>query len=132
AETPEQRATLCGPPFPGIEVRIVDPETGAELPSGEHGEIVARGWSVFAGYHNDPERNAAAFDADGWFHTGDIGSVDETGRIAFLGRTKDMLKVGGENVAALEVESFLSTHPATRLVQVVGVPDARLVEVPAA
>ena len=70
--------------------------------------------------------------ADGWFHTGDIGSVDDGGRIAYHGRTKDMLKVGGENVAALEVESYLSRHPAVRLAQVVSIPDARLDEVPAA
>jgi acyl-CoA synthetase (AMP-forming)/AMP-acid ligase II len=132
SETPEQRATTCGTPFPGIEVRIVDPDGGADLPTGALGEIVARGWGMFEGYHNDPERNAEAVESGGWFHTGDIGSLDEDGRIAFHGRTKDMLKVGGENVAALEVESYLSLHPAVKLVQVVGIPDARLVEVPAA
>jgi acyl-CoA synthetase (AMP-forming)/AMP-acid ligase II len=131
-ETPEQRAVGCGTPFPGIEVRIVDPETGQDLPTGEVGEITARGFGMFEGYHNDPVRTAEAIDPDGWFHTGDIGSVDEGGRIAYHGRTKDMLKVGGENVAALEVESYLSLHPAVRLAQVVSIPDARLVEVPAA
>ena len=132
AETPEQRATGCGTPFPGIEVRIVDPDSGHDLPAGAVGEIVARGFGMFEGYHNDPVRTAEAIEPGGWFHTGDIGSVDEAGRIAYHGRTKDMLKVGGENVAALEVESYLSRHPAVRLAQVVSIPDTRLDEVPAA
>ena len=131
-ETPEQRATGCGTPFPGIEVRIVDPDSGHDLPAGAVGEIVARGFGMFEGYHNDPVRTAEAIEPGGWFHTGDIGSVDEAGRIAYHGRTKDMLKVGGENVAALEVESYLSRHPAVRLAQVVSIPDTRLDEVPAA
>jgi fatty-acyl-CoA synthase len=131
-ETPEQRATTCGIPWVGMGVRIVDPETWEDLPTGERGEIVVRGFGQFDGYHNDPQRNADAIEPDGWFHTGDIGSVDAEGRITYHGRTKDMLKVGGENVAALEVESYLSTHPAVRLAQVVGIPDARLTEVPAA
>jgi len=132
SETPEQRATSCGIPWPGVEVRIVDPDTWEDLPTGERGEIVARGFGMFEGYHNDPDRNAEAIEAGGWFHTGDIGSLDDEGRIAYHGRTKDMLKVGGENVAALEVESYLSRHPAVRLAQVVSVPDERLTEVPAA
>ena len=131
-ETPEQRATTCGRPFPGIEVRIRDPDTAEDLPSGGRGEIVARGFGMFSGYHDDPQRTAEAIDPDGWFHTGDIGSLDEDGRITYHGRTKDMLKVGGENVAALEIESFLSRHPAVRLAQVISIPDERLVEVPAA
>jgi fatty-acyl-CoA synthase len=132
AEDAESRATTCGPPFGGVELRIVDPETGSEVAPGEPGEITGRGPGLFEGYHNSPERNAEAIDADGYFHTGDIGSVDASGRLSYLGRTKDMLKVGGENVACLEIESFLATHPAVRLAQVVGIPDARLVEVPAA
>jgi acyl-CoA synthetase (AMP-forming)/AMP-acid ligase II len=132
AETSEQRATTCGTPFPGIEVRIVNPETGHDLKNGMRGEVLVRGYSLFEGYYKDAEKSAQALDAGGWFHTGDIGSLDEDGRIAYHGRTKDMLKVGGENVAALEIESYLSTHPAVRLAQVVGIPDERLVEVPAA
>jgi acyl-CoA synthetase (AMP-forming)/AMP-acid ligase II len=131
-DPPEVRATTNGHPFPGMEVRIVDPETREPLPAGEPGEIAGRGWGMFEGYHNAPERNAEALDADGWFYTGDMGVLDADGRVAFLGRTKDMLKVGGENVAALEVESFLATHPAVRLAQVVGLPDTHLVEIPAA
>jgi fatty-acyl-CoA synthase len=132
AEDAESRATTCGPPFPGVELRIVDPETGEVVPTGERGEIVGRGPGMFEGYHNDPERNAEAIDPDGFFHTGDVGSLDAAGNVSFHGRTKDMLKVGGENVACLEIESFLATHPAVRLAQVVGIPDTRLVEVPAA
>ena len=108
------------------------PRAGTTSPAGELGEIVARGFGMFEGYHNDPQRTAEAIEPGGWFHTGDIGSVDADGRIAYHGRTKDMLKVGGENVAALEIESYLSRHPAVRLAQVVSIPDARLTEVPAA
>jgi len=132
ADTDEQRVNTCGRPYPGTEVRIVDPETGAELPQGEPGELLARGDALFQGYWNDAELTSKAIDADGWFHTGDVCSLDEGGRITYHGRTKDMLKVGGENVAALEVESYLSTHPAIKMAQVVGVPDARLTEVVAA
>jgi acyl-CoA synthetase (AMP-forming)/AMP-acid ligase II len=130
-DTVEQRLETCGRPFPGIELRIVG-EDGADLPAGQPGEILVRGYSLFDGYHNDPALTAAVLDEDGWFHTGDIGVLDASGRIAYRGRTKDMLKVGGENVAAAEIESFLCTHPAVKLAQVVGVPDERLVEVPAA
>ena len=86
---------------------------------------------MFDGYYKDPVKTADTF-RDGWFRTGDLGMVDDSRQIFFLGRLKDMLKVGGENVAAVEIESFISNHPAVKLVQVVGVPDARLVEVAAA
>jgi fatty-acyl-CoA synthase len=116
----ETRVTTCGTVIPGTELRIVD------------GEIHVRGVSVCDGYYRDEEKNAEAFDADGWLHTGDRGELDEHGRLRFLGRLKEMLKVGGENVAAVEIESHISTHPAVKLVQVIGVPDDRLWEVPAA
>jgi len=131
-DTLEQRTDTCGKPFPGIEVRIVDGETGAEMPTGERGEICVRGYSLFEGYHNNPEQTGTAVDADGWFHTGDIGAVDAEGRISYLGRLKDMLKVGGENVAAVEIEELLQQHPAVSIAQVVGIPDDRYVEIPAA
>ena len=130
-ETLEQRLTTCGQPFPGLEVRIVDPASGEALPVGARGELLARGYAVFDGYYKSPEKNAEAF-ADGWFRTGDLCSVDERGAILFHGRLKDMLKVGGENVAALEIESFLATHPSVALAQVVGRADERLQEVPVA
>jgi acyl-CoA synthetase (AMP-forming)/AMP-acid ligase II len=125
------RVTRLGQPLPGLEVRIVD-ENGRELAVGERGEILVRGYSLLDGYYKDPVKTAQALDAEGWFHTGDVCSLDADGTIMFHGRIKDMLKVGGENVAAAEIESCLARHPAVRLAQVVGVPDNRLVEVPAA
>ncbi|EHK82452.1 class I adenylate-forming enzyme family protein [Saccharomonospora azurea] len=131
-DTLAQRTDTCGPPFPGIQVRVVDPDTGRPVPAGERGEICVRGYSMFEGYHNAPELTAEKTDADGWFHTGDIGTLDADGRITYLGRLKDMLKVGGENVAAVEIEGVLQSHPAVTIAQVVGIPDERLAEVPAA
>ncbi len=124
----EVRLTTCGKPMPGLQARIVDPDTLAELPPGEKGEILLKGYSVFDGYYKAPEKNAEAF-IDGWFRTGDLAIIDAEGYIEFHGRLKDMLKVGGENVAALEIESLLATHPAVNMAQVIGVPDDRLVEV---
>ncbi|MYB72500.1 MAG: AMP-binding protein, partial [Acidimicrobiia bacterium] len=120
-------------PFRGIEVKIKDLETRETLTEpNQPGEIWVRGYNVFEGYYKDPEKNAECFDDDGWFFTGDIGSLDPDGRISYLGRTKDMLKVGGENVAAVEIESYLQTHPAVAIAQVVPLPDEKYVEVPAA
>jgi fatty-acyl-CoA synthase/long-chain acyl-CoA synthetase len=128
----EERVTRLGRPLPGLEVRIVDPETGADAAPGARGEVWVRGYSTLLRYYKDPEKTAQALDADGWYHTGDVGSIDARGTMMFHGRIKDMLKVGGENVAAAEVEACLQRHPAVKLAQVVGVPDPRLVEVPAA
>ena len=126
------RATTCGRPFRGIEVQVRDIDTGAVLAAGERGEIWVRGYNLFEGYYKDPDKNAECFDAEGWFTTGDIGALDPEGRISYLGRVKDMLKVGGENVAAVEIESYLQTHPAVAIAQVVAVPDAKYAEVPGA
>jgi fatty-acyl-CoA synthase len=128
----EHRVGSAGRPFAGMKVRIADPDTGAELPPGERGEITYRGPVLFDGYYKQPQETAAAFDADGFFHSGDLGSVDAEGRLTFIGRLKDMLKVGGENVAAAEIEGFLAEHPAVAEVQVVAAPDERYVEVPCA
>jgi len=128
----ETRATTAGRPFAGIEVSVRDPATNAALPAGARGELCIRGYCLFDGYYKSPEKNAEAFDAEGWFHTGDLGTLDAEGRIAYLGRTKDMLKVGGENVAAVEIEGFLQTHPAVLLAQIVAAPDAKYGEVAAA
>jgi len=125
------RTGRCGVPIDGWEVRIRHVETGAAMPLGERGEIVIRGPGMLSGYYNAPEKTAEVM-RDGWFHTGDIGSFDDSGHIMFHGRTKDMLKVGGENVAAAEIEAMLQSHPAVKLAQVVGIPDDRYVEVPAA
>jgi fatty-acyl-CoA synthase len=127
----ESRIHGCGRPFPGMEVEAVDPETRTPLPPGTRGELRIRGYGVFDGYYKDPKKTAACL-ADGWFYSGDLGVVDADGFVQFHGRLKDMLKVGGENVAALEIESFLANHPAVKLVQVIGIPDPRLDEVPAA
>jgi len=116
----------------GIEARIVDTENGRGLPPGTSGEIRVRGWSVMKGYYRMPEQTAKAIDRDGWLHTGDLGVMDDDGRLRFLTRIKDVFRVGGENVAPAEVEDVLHKHPQIKQAQVIGVPDARLVEVPAA
>ncbi len=126
------RTECSGRALPGNEIEIRDPDSGATLLPGEAGEIVARGRGVFSGYYKAAEKTAASFYEGGWFRTGDLGSMDPQGRVTFRGRLKDMLKVGGENVAAVEVEGFLATHPAVGLAQVVPVPDEKYGEVPAA
>ncbi len=130
-ESLEIRTSTCGQPFAGIQLRIVD-AVGAVLPTGHTGEIQLQGWCVFDGYWQQPAATAAVLTAAGWLHTGDLGSLDSSGRLQFHGRLKDMLKVGGENVSAAEVESVLARHPAVKLAQVVGMPDARLGEAAAA
>ena len=115
-----------------VEVRLVDPETNAVQPAGKTGEIQVRGWSVMKGYYKMPEQTAKAITADGWLHTGDLGIMDEGGRLRFITRIKDVFRVGGENVAPAEVEDILHNHPKIKQAQVIGVPDPRLVEVPAA
>jgi fatty-acyl-CoA synthase len=132
ASTEEQCVEANGYPLPGNEVRIVDPETGVDQPVSVPGEILARGFMVMQGYYNKPEDTARAIDKDGWFHTGDMGVERADGHLRFLGRYKDMLKIGGENVDPMEVEAFLMNHPAIKMAAVVGVPDARLSEVAAA
>ena len=119
-------------PHAGLDVRIADPATDGPLPVGQAGEIQLRGWSVMRGYLNDPETTARTFTQDGFLRTGDLGTQDADGRLRMVGRIKDVIRVGGENVAPAEVEEVLSAHPAVALAQVVGVPDARLVEVVAA
>lgn len=128
----EARMGTLGHPLPGIELKIVDPETRAERPQGEVGEIAFRGYSRFEGYYKDPELTASVIDADGWFYSGDLGSLDAEARLVYGGRLKDMLKVGGENVSAIEVEDFLCGHQAVEIVQIVGARDARYDEVPVA
>lgn len=118
-------------PHEGLQVEIRDPATGQALPAGQPGEICASGWSLMKGYYKLPEPTASAL-RDGWLHTGDLGVLSADGRLRFVGRLKDMFRVGGENVSPLEVELVLLKHPAVELAQVIGVPDARLGEVPAA
>ena len=130
-DSPVQRTAFSGRPYPGLEIRVIGPD-GRPLPAGVPGEITVRGYSLFDGYYNNPAATAACMDADGWFHTGDLGELDSEGRIRYLSRLKDMLKVGGENVAALEIESLLCSHPAVGVAAVVGAPHSRLGEVPVA
>ncbi|MDL5157405.1 class I adenylate-forming enzyme family protein [Actinomycetospora termitidis] len=131
-DPPGKRAGTSGVPLPGMEARVADPETGRECGPDEIGEFLHRGVSRMAYYHGDPATTAERIDDDGWFHTGDLVRRDAEGRLTFVSRLKDMLKVGGENVAAAEVEGRLATHPAVGVVAVVGAPDARLGEVAAA
>jgi fatty-acyl-CoA synthase len=128
----ELRIAGLAKPHDGIEVRITARESGALLPAGEAGEIEVRGWNVMRGYYKNPEETAKAFTADGWLRTGDIGVLTADGRLRMVGRSKDVFRVGGENVAPAEVEEVLLAHPAVATAQVVGVPDARLGEVGAA
>ncbi|MEI9984741.1 MAG: class I adenylate-forming enzyme family protein [Aliidongia sp.] len=129
---PELGFTRLGFALAGIEVRVADIETGQDVPIGERGEVLVRGYNLFDGYYGDPVRTAEVLDAEGWYHTGDIGSLDAGDHLMFHGRFKDMLKVGGENVASAEVEAVLASHPGVRLAQVIGIPDPRLDEIPAA
>jgi fatty-acyl-CoA synthase len=126
------RVETTGSPLPGLQVRIRSIDTGEDMGPGEVGEIVFRGWTNFDGYYNDEELTRSVIDRDGWFASGDLGTIDDDGRLVFVTRLKDMLKVGGENVAAVEVEGYLLRHPAVQFAQVVAAPDARYVEVPAA
>ena len=131
-DTFEQRTETGGPLMPGVQAKIIDVDTGEECPANRAGELLVKGAFLFDGYYRDPQLNAAAFDPHGWFHTGDLAKFDDNGYLIFVSRLKDMLKVGGENVAAAEVENFLATHPAVEMVQVVAAPDAYYTEVPAA
>jgi fatty-acyl-CoA synthase len=127
--TEEQCVEASGYPAPGYEVKIIDPETGREQPIGVAGEIVVRGYMVMQGYYRKPEETAKAVDAEGWLHSGDMGLIRSDGHLRFMGRYKDMLKIGGENVDPLEVEAYLLGHPAISAAAVVGFPDARLSEI---
>lgn len=127
-----ERSNTNGKASPGIEVRIVDRETGIENRDGVMGEIWVRGYNVMEGYWDAPEKTAEALTEDRWLKTGDLYTRLPGGALIFGGRCKDMLKVGGENVAAIEVEAFLCTHPAVKTAEVVGRADPRLDEVPVA
>ena len=117
------RTETVGSAFPGVECRIIDPETGKELPDGESGEFVARGCNIMKGYYKMPEATAQTIDADGWLHTGDICMRTPDGYYKVTGRLKDMIIRGGENIYPREIEEFYLTNPKIRDVQVVGVPD---------
>ncbi|MFD2580407.1 AMP-binding protein [Novosphingobium colocasiae] len=120
----EVRVGTIGQVLPHLEVKVVDPATGKVVPRGHAGELCTKGYSVMLGYWNDPERTAEAI-RDGWMHTGDLGIVDEAGLGRIVGRIKDMIIRGGENIYPREIEEFLYTHPAVEDVQVIGVPDEK-------
>lgn len=130
--TEEQCCEASGAPAPGYEIRVVDPDTGRDQPAGTAGEILVRGYTLMRGHYNKPDATAAAIDADGWMHTGDMGVLRPDGHLRFVGRYKDMLKIGGENVDPMEVEAYLMSHAAINLAAVVSYPDARLSEIGAA
>ena len=124
-DTLAHQTQTVGIAHPHVEVRIADPATGETLPRGERGEFCTRGYSVMQGYWNEPEKTADSIDADGWMHTGDIAIMFDDGYVNIVGRIKDMIIRGGENVYPREVEEFLSGHPDIADIQVIGVPDER-------
>ena len=121
----EKRVATVGRVHPHVEIRIVDPATGETVPRGTSGEFLTRGYSVMLGYWNDEARTVEAIDSDGWMHTGDLAVMDDEGYVNIVGRIKDMIIRGGENVYPREIEEFLYTHPDIVDVQVIGVPDIR-------
>jgi acyl-CoA synthetase (AMP-forming)/AMP-acid ligase II len=125
----ELRRVSVGRALTGTEIHVRDVDTGRELPAGQVGEIGFRGWMQMIGYLGEPEKTAEASDADGFLHLGDLGFLDEAGYLHYTGRIKDMIRSGGENVAAEEVETFLVQHPAIRQAAVIGRPDDRMGEV---
>ena len=121
----EDKAGTIGTPMPHVEVKIIDPESGQTLPVGEVGEYCTRGYHVMHGYFENPEATAAAIDADGWLHTGDLCAMDSRGYCTVEGRLKDMIIRGGENIYPRELEELLFKHPSVGEVAVVGLPDAK-------
>ncbi|WP_371018239.1 AMP-binding protein [Pseudalkalibacillus sp. JSM 102089] len=121
----EYRVNTVGRALPGVEVKIVDPVSGLEVPSDEAGELCTRGYHVMRGYYNMPEATSQVIDEEGWLHTGDIAKMDSEGYVEITGRLKDMIIRGGENVYPREIEEFLYTHSSVQDVQVIGVPDEK-------
>jgi fatty-acyl-CoA synthase len=124
-DTLERRTGTVGRVMPHVEVKVIDPETGRVVERGISGELCTRGYSVMTGYWNEPEKTAQAIDAGGWMHTGDLAVMDGEGYVNIVGRIKDMIIRGGENVYPREIEEFLYTHPLVADVQVIGVPDVK-------
>lgn len=128
----EKRMSTVGRPMPGVEIAIRDPGSKRVLPQGQSGEVCFRGWCTMKGYFEDPEKTAEAVDDEGWLHTGDLGVMDGDGYLALMGRIKDMIRVGGENVAAADVESVLLKNERVKQAVAVAAADDRLGEVVAA
>ena len=121
----ELRTETVGYSFPHVQTKVVDPETGAELPDGQDGEFCSRGYNIMKGYYKMPDATSQAIDADGWLHSGDLARRNPDGTYLITGRLKDMIIRGGENIYPKEIEEFIYTHPAVADVQVIGVPDAK-------
>ncbi len=121
----DHRVSTVGTVHPHVEVKVIDPETGSTVATGETGELCTRGYSVMQGYWNDAERTAEAIDSDGWMHSGDLATMDDDGYVNIVGRIKDMIIRGGENIYPREIEEYLLAHPAVIDAQVVGVPDVK-------
>jgi fatty-acyl-CoA synthase len=121
----ERRVATVGRVHPHVEIKVIDPETGLVLPRGRSGELCTRGYCVMLGYWDEPSKTAEAIDAGRWMHTGDLAVMDEAGYLNIVGRIKDMVIRGGENIYPREIEEFLYSHPDIEDIQVVGVPDAR-------
>lgn len=130
-DPPELRWAKMGKPLEGMVIRVVDADTNEDLPAGAEGEILVRGWAMMKGYHDPGPDVPSPFDQRGWYHTGDLGSLDRDGHITYLGRVLERLRVGGENVSPEEVGLFLRRHPRVAAAEVFGIPDERLGEIPA-
>jgi fatty-acyl-CoA synthase len=124
----EKQVSTVGQVHPHLEIKIIDPETGLVVPVGESGELCTRGYSVMLGYWNEPEKTADSIDVARWMHSGDLASIDDEGYVSIVGRIKDMIIRGGENIYPREIEEFLYTHPNISDVQVIGVPDKKFGE----
>lgn len=121
----DRRVGTVGRVGPHLEIKVVDPATGETVPRGVVGEFCTRGYSVMAGYWNDPQKTAEVIDADGWMHTGDLAEMDPSGYVRIAGRIKDLVVRGGENISPREIEELLHTHPDIVDGHVIGVPDAK-------
>ncbi len=128
-DRPEIRATTVGTNFPGVEVKVVDPETGKECAPEVQGEICCRGYNVMKGYYNNPEATANAIDKEGWLHSGDLAVKTTEGFYRITGRIKDMIIRGGENIYPREIENFLYLMPQIEMVEIAGIPDEKYGEI---
>lgn len=128
-DTPEIISTTVGKPFPGAQVKVIDPSTGKDLPPGKEGELCTQGRLIMKGYYKMPEESAKLIDQNSWFHTGDLAVIDGNGYIKITGRLKDVFMPGGLNVSPEEVENILYIHPKIKQVTIVGVPDPVMGEV---
>lgn len=124
-EPPEIRLTSVGRPCPGMEVKVIDSETGEDLPPGRQGELCYRGWSLMKGYYKMPEATGATIDAHGWLHSGDLATVDQRGDVRLTGRLKDMIIRGGQNIYSREIEEYLHTYSKVSDAYIVGLPDRK-------